>query len=186
MWIVATIGSLVSGLAHEIRTPLAAIVNEANLIERQVQRALAADDPKPNLAGVSERVESLDGAVDRIRALMRDMRTFMRGEVPRSGETDLSATVEDEVLVEVWDEPDVAPLHAYPYARRAGGRSSARNAYGTRAAEDFPCLQPSCGPRWSPTRSSPRRWSPFRTRSAPSCHEAFVPLAALVTFKYHA
>jgi len=94
---LATIGSLVSGLAHEIRTPLAAIMNEAYLIDGQIERALAAPDPRAELAEARARIAALNDSIERIRRLMSDMRSFMRGETPQMTRTRLDPCVEEAV-----------------------------------------------------------------------------------------
>lgn len=94
---LATVGSLVSGLAHEIRTPLAALMNEAHLISMQTERALKADDPRAHLASVGERVAAMDEAIDRIRRLMSDMRGFIRGDPPAKVDMAVDACIQDAV-----------------------------------------------------------------------------------------
>ena len=95
---LASMGSLVGGLAHEIRTPLTAILNEANLLERVAARAVAEADPRL-LADVPAHVAAIGAGIDRIQALVRDLRGFMRGEAPRKQRTLLDPCVESAVAL---------------------------------------------------------------------------------------
>ncbi|HET6405160.1 MAG TPA: ATP-binding protein [Candidatus Thermoplasmatota archaeon] len=63
---LAAMGSLVSGVAHEIRTPLAYIANNATLLRRHVP-----PDAHPQLEAILE-------GVDRVNALVSDLRRFTR------------------------------------------------------------------------------------------------------------
>ncbi|HWG90574.1 MAG TPA: ATP-binding protein, partial [Candidatus Thermoplasmatota archaeon] len=78
---LAVAGSLVSGVAHEVRTPLAYMSNHLYLLRMRLSQAardgrLAADLEPPLLAGVEA---SLEG-VERINRLVLQLRRLVRAE----------------------------------------------------------------------------------------------------------
>jgi two-component system cell cycle sensor histidine kinase/response regulator CckA len=82
---LSMLGSLVSGLAHEIRTPLAYLDNHLAIVETRVARALANGPPAANVLGdVPGHLAAAHEGVDRINRLVKDLRRFMRlGDAPR-------------------------------------------------------------------------------------------------------
>lgn len=81
---LAVLGSLVAGLAHEIRTPLAAATNHLSLIQKRVAGPLP-----PELGDVPGHAAALADALDRIDDLVERLRPFAkaapgRGIAPQS------------------------------------------------------------------------------------------------------
>ncbi|HEV8307954.1 MAG TPA: ATP-binding protein [Methylomirabilota bacterium] len=119
---LATLGTLVSGVAHEIRTPLTYVTYSLYLARRELERAVQAD---PTLAGLAERVlkqeeAALDG-VARISRLVEDLRRFTRRGVEGRADADLREVV--GVAVDVFRairreriavETDLASVPALP------------------------------------------------------------------------
>lgn len=79
---LSTMGTLVSGVAHEIRTPLTAIANSVHLIRLLADRGAA----KPET--IKRHTDLALEGVDRINALVQDLRRFKRvddgGRLPSS------------------------------------------------------------------------------------------------------
>lgn len=101
---LATIGSLVGGLAHEIRTPLTLVQNHLHLLESRISRAASLDEVREQAPAL------LAGAVDgseRIHSLVQDLRRLLRGETPRMREVSLS-------------EPVLAAVRIFTATRSAG------------------------------------------------------------------
>lgn len=69
---LSTMGTLVSGVAHEIRTPLTAIANSVHLIRLLAER----DAAKPD--AIKRHTDLALEGVDRINALVQDLRRFKR------------------------------------------------------------------------------------------------------------
>lgn len=92
---LASMGSLVGGLAHEIRTPLTAIMNRASHLDVLAKRALEDPDPRAAIAELPAQVAAIHESVDRIRGLVKDMNRFMRGETPSKVVGSLDAPVAD-------------------------------------------------------------------------------------------
>ena len=84
---LSTMGTLVSGVAHEIRTPLTAIANSVHLIRLLAERGAATPD------ALKRHTElALDG-VDRINALVQDLRRFKRVDAGGRAPTSLHEVV---------------------------------------------------------------------------------------------
>lgn len=76
---LAAMGTLVSGLSHEVKTPLTILANNAWLARHHLeQRALASAEAREAWEAVRERFEEMEDAVDRMGALVDELRRFSR------------------------------------------------------------------------------------------------------------
>lgn len=76
---LSALGSLVSGVAHEIRTPLAYLTNNIFLIQARLERAARdGDDAKRVLDDVRRMAQEAIEGTDRINLLVRDLGRFTR------------------------------------------------------------------------------------------------------------
>lgn len=77
---LVAMGTMVSGLAHEIRTPLTFIANHLSILRSQLRQAKRGG-PLPDALKDSEgSIEEALAGVDRVNALVLDLRKFVRTE----------------------------------------------------------------------------------------------------------
>jgi len=83
---VATVGSLVAGVAHELNNPLAAVMGTADLLHRE------AADPK-----MAERLRRISGQAQRAGRLVRALLTLARKTPIERTEVDVHVLLDDVV-----------------------------------------------------------------------------------------
>jgi signal transduction histidine kinase len=91
---LSTLGTLVSGVAHEIRTPLTYVTNNLFLVRQRLEQAARS---QPDLRGLVDEIvqygkAALDG-VARINRLVEDLRRFARRDEGGPVEADLCDVV---------------------------------------------------------------------------------------------
>ncbi|HZI09388.1 MAG TPA: ATP-binding protein, partial [Myxococcus sp.] len=100
---MAAVGQLAAGVGHEINNPLAYIVSnlehasgEAEALARELGDAQGVG---PRLRDVSQALrEALHGA-DRVRRIVRDLRTFSRPDDEKQGAVELHAVLDSAVKI---------------------------------------------------------------------------------------
>jgi len=91
---MVSVGTLAAGVAHEINNPLAYVI--ANL-------EMVADERPQVSASVSELIEgALEGA-ERVRLIVRDLKTFSRADETRHGPVDVHQVLEASASM-AWNE----------------------------------------------------------------------------------
>ena len=75
---LSALGSLVSGVAHEIRTPLTAMSNNLHIMEMSLRPATVKHPEDDLLGNLLTRVEDAIAGVDRLNRLVEDLRRFTR------------------------------------------------------------------------------------------------------------
>jgi signal transduction histidine kinase len=94
---MAALGSLVSGVAHEIRTPLAFIANNAHLIQRRMDKAPLDD---AGVADVRTCLASVQEGIDRINRLVKDLHRYTKLPEAEARPCFLEDVVRD--AIELW------------------------------------------------------------------------------------
>ncbi len=81
---LASVGMLAAGIAHEINNPLAYVMANLDVLARKLLPELlmlAHDDAeRARVARVAEAVEQARDGADRMRRIVRDVKTFARGD----------------------------------------------------------------------------------------------------------
>ncbi len=91
---LASIGRLAAGVAHEINTPLSSVTANLALIAEELQRWGTS---VPGVDIVSEMLTDAREASERVRVIVRDLRTFSRAEAEHVGAVDLQRTIEASI-----------------------------------------------------------------------------------------
>lgn len=90
---MVTVGTLAAGVGHEINNPLTYVIGNLDLLTEEVQ-ALPHAVPQQRRTEILDLIaEARDGA-DRIRKIVRGLRTFARGEREERTRVDVHAAVE--------------------------------------------------------------------------------------------
>ncbi len=90
---MVTVGTLAAGVGHEINNPLTYVIGNLDLLIEEVQ-SLSHAVPQQRRAEILDLIaEARDGA-DRIRKIVRGLRTFARGEREERTRVDVHAAVE--------------------------------------------------------------------------------------------
>ncbi|HEX2021615.1 MAG TPA: ATP-binding protein [Candidatus Thermoplasmatota archaeon] len=101
---LAALGSLVSGVAHEIRTPLVFIQNNASILESRL--ALLAPACPPGERDILHAcLREIGVGVDRIHRLVRDLHRFSRMPAGEFAPTDLADAVDEAARLWVATHP---------------------------------------------------------------------------------
>src|ERR1044071_3018058 len=94
---MASIGMLAAGVAHEINNPLAALLMNLQFAQREALRLAAGPDADAH--ELPELVDEMRVAAERVRTIVRDLRTFAHGE--SGSEDDPGARVAVERVLEM-------------------------------------------------------------------------------------
>jgi two-component system NtrC family sensor kinase len=106
---LAAIGTLASGVAHELNNPLNNIYLSAQVLQREAGPGLSAD--------LKEAVGDIVGQTERVKRIVGDLLEFARGREPHKQEVDLAGLIRET------------------YRRIGGSRDTGRIAFTLNAAD---------------------------------------------------
>lgn len=102
---LSTLGQLVGGVAHELRTPITFATNNIYLLRRDLARL------QPDAAEATEpKLQELELALDRINAIVKQLHRFARHVVEPEVEEDLRDCVRDALRLWRATNVDCAPV----------------------------------------------------------------------------
>jgi PAS domain S-box-containing protein len=92
---MASMGTLAAGVAHEINNPLAYVVANLGWVTQALGGASpGAAIPPEDHAEMREALEEARSGAERVRAIVRDLKTFSRADEPARGPTDVRRVLE--------------------------------------------------------------------------------------------
>ncbi|MEW6279078.1 MAG: ATP-binding protein [Candidatus Eremiobacterota bacterium] len=97
---MASLGQMVAGIAHEMNTPLAFVLQNLDNVGRWLERLQKASDPQDDLwAKVRSRMSHTELGARRVQDLVSRLRTFSRLDQAESGWVDVRETVDFVLLM---------------------------------------------------------------------------------------
>jgi PAS domain S-box-containing protein len=96
---MVSIGTLAAGVAHEINNPLAFVLTNLNY----ALEALAGGDGRTSLAEIREALLEARQGADRVRDIVRDLKTFTRSEDGERRAVDVERVLESSIKM-AWNE----------------------------------------------------------------------------------
>jgi signal transduction histidine kinase len=93
---MVSVGTLALGVAHEINNPLAYVITNLDVVSEEIRR-LAAAAPSAGLQELEEMIHEAREGTERVRKIVRALRSFSRGDEDRPVALDVQRVLEAAV-----------------------------------------------------------------------------------------
>jgi signal transduction histidine kinase len=90
---MSAVGTLAAGVAHEINNPLSYVTSNLDLVAEEI-RTLSGGSPSSLLKNLSEMIEDARVGAERVRKIVRGMKTFSRVDEERRQPLDVHAVLD--------------------------------------------------------------------------------------------
>jgi PAS domain S-box-containing protein len=94
---MAAMGTVAAGVAHEINNPLSYVLSNLDFLQTELRRWRDQPIPPERYAEVLDAVDSTFEGAERVRHIVRDLKTFSRVDTEAIGKVDLNRLVDSSV-----------------------------------------------------------------------------------------
>jgi PAS domain S-box-containing protein len=99
---MASVGTLAAGIAHEINNPLAYVMANLSFIHEEVEE-IADTLSEERSKGMRELVAQAEDGAERVRVIIRDLKSFSRVDVAEDGPVEIQRVL-DSAINMAWNE----------------------------------------------------------------------------------
>jgi len=91
---MASVGTLAAGVAHEINNPLTTVTANLEMVARDVRRLATRLAASADFGDIDAALQDAREGADRVRLIVRDLRTFSRAEDDHRGSIDIHGVLD--------------------------------------------------------------------------------------------
>jgi two-component system, NtrC family, sensor kinase len=91
---MVSLGTLAAGLAHEVNNPIAYVLSNLRFIDEELESVVGSEENPERWREVREALRESSMGAQRIRDIVRDLKTFSRGDEEQQGLVDLHAVLD--------------------------------------------------------------------------------------------